>query len=462
MDETRMPSPLRVYAPEAGLLLQQILPAAFPPVAGPGDPDLVATEGTAADQVLETFFRDRHAGSRERAGIAALVFYVLRHRRYVEALLRAVWPADTVPDGMSLALAASVAMQEEATPGEEPFLRALGPLRLLLGLSGDDNRGPPPPLHPAERLSLPDWLWQRLVEQWGAVQAEQLGAALNQPASVDLRVNGLRATREQLLAALAEAQMAAIPTPCSPVGVRLRQRQSLGTLACFKQGWFEVQDEGSQLIAPLLTPQPGETVVDLCAGGGGKTLHLAALMRNRGRIVATDTDERRLARLGVRGKRAGVRIIQTVALRHERDPRLKSLAGRADAVLVDAPCSGLGTLRRRPEIKWRLQAAQVEAYHYRQCALLEAGARLTRPGGRLLYATCSLLQRENQAVVEAFLADNRQFRLQPVPVLPGSMGGTPAGVGPETPPLDKPLFLSLLPHQTQMDGFFAALLRRVS
>lgn len=423
---------------EAGRLLQQILP----------DP-LGENGGAAADAVLEQFFRAHHTGSRERAYLAELVYHALRHRRSLEAMVRAVLPASPVPDGVSLAVAASVVMQAGST--------AL--LRDLLGVhpaesttptdavpSHQEPLTPPPGLTMAERLSLPDWLWQQWVAQWGTEEAERLGRFLNQPASVDLRVNTLRATREQVMADLLAAQIVALPTPHAPTGLRLPERQPLGALESFKRGWFEIQDEGSQLIAPLLSPQPGETVVDLCAGGGGKTLHLAALMHNRGRIVATDLDERRLARLAPRCKRAGVRSVRTIALRHERDPKLKHLEGRADAVLVDAPCSGIGTLRRHPEMKWRLQSAQVEAYHYRQCALLEAGARLTRPGGRLLYATCSLLQRENQAVVTAFLADNKNFTLRPV--------RTVASSPPTTP------FLMLLPHQTETDGFFAALLQR--
>ncbi|MBF0402198.1 MAG: RsmB/NOP family class I SAM-dependent RNA methyltransferase [Magnetococcales bacterium] len=422
---------------EAGLLLQRILPD-----GQPGQP------GAAADQVLEQFFRAHHTGSRERAYLAELVYHVLRHRRSLAAMLREWLPAAAEPDAMQLAVAAGVVLQAGST----------AQLQTLLGLEqeGGGAAGSEPvrawaarcPQTVAERLSLPDWLWYQLVEQWGEAEAESLGLCLNQAAQVDLRVNTLRATREGVMQALVAAQIVATPTPYAPTGLRLAERRPLGGLDSFKQGWFELQDEGSQLIAPLLAVRPGETVVDLCAGGGGKSLHLAALMGNRGRIVATDTDEQRLARLGGRSKRAGVRIVRTIPLRHERDPKLKPLEGRADAVLVDAPCSGIGTLRRHPELKWRLQASQVEAYHYRQCALLEAGARLTRPGGRLLYVTCSLLQRENQAVVAAFLADNKNFALRPLPMV---------ALLPQSGP-----YFVLLPHQTATDGFFGALLQRRS
>ncbi|MEO5340641.1 MAG: RsmB/NOP family class I SAM-dependent RNA methyltransferase [Magnetococcus sp. MYC-9] len=416
---------------QAALLLQRLLPE-------------TGGQGEAADQVLERFFRQHHTGSRERARIADWVYQALRHRRRLEGLLQGLSATAAVAwDGFSLVCAAAVML--EGLP--EPASRArLGALLGVERVTDGAATGPPP--GGAERFSLPDWLWQRFVDQWGEPQAEQVAAVLNQPATVDLRVNRLRASREALLAALEAAGVEAVATPYAPTGVRLTRRRPLAALASFQQGWFEIQDEGSQLMAPLLDPRPGETVVDLCAGGGGKSLHLAALMQNRGRVVAADTVARRLAPLAGRSKRAGVRIIRTLPLRHERDAKLKEFTMRADAVLVDAPCSGIGTLRRRPELKWQLQEAQVEAYHDRQCALLEAGAALTRPGGRLLYVTCSLLQRENQAVVEAFLADNKQFRLQPVPAVPDLPQNTP--------------FLILLPHQTATDGFFAALLQRAA
>lgn len=397
------------------------------------------------DQILDQFFREHHSGQMERTRISALVFHGLRHRRVLEKRLQAFLPDSSLCRGPELAIAALASQQD--WPDE--------PLRTLLGVgSALSGHIPPSPLSLAEQLSLPDWLWQRWQAQFGTEQAEALGIAMNQPAGVDLRVNPLRTTRDKLIHTLAELNVHATPTPYAPMGVRLNQRYPLNGLTPFKQGLFEVHDEGSQLISPLLAPQPGWTVVDLCAGGGGKSLHLAALMQNRGKVIAADIEQTRLARIGARIKRAGARTIRTVVLRHERDPKLKGLEGRADAVLVDAPCSGVGTLRRHPEIKWRLQPQQVEAFHYRQCALLEAGARLTRPGGRLLYATCSLLQRENEDVARAFLADNTDFRLLSVPRLCAAKSN-------ETEPPTMP-FLTLLPHQTKTDGFFAALFQRTS
>ncbi|MBF0162588.1 MAG: RsmB/NOP family class I SAM-dependent RNA methyltransferase [Magnetococcales bacterium] len=441
MSASPPPSNPRHGVAEAALLLQRILPDPSPHEAGKGE---------AADQALEQFFRERHAGPKERARIADLVYYALRHRRPLERVVQHLLATHTVPDTLQLASAAAVALERETSTAAHPpeAWADWQPLWALLGHAATLAPPPLPPPSAAEQSGLPEWLWQRFSRQWGEEQALQLATALRISAPVDLRVNTLRATREEVVAALAAARIEACPTPHAPSGVRLAQRRPLQGLESFQHGWFEIQDEGSQLIAPLLTPRPGETIVDLCAGGGGKSLHLATLMGNRGRIVAADIEARRLLPIGPRSKRAGVRIIRTVALRHERDPQLKPLESKADAVLVDAPCSGLGTLRRRPEIQWQLQSTQIEAYHYRQCALLEAGARLTRPGGRLLYATCSLLHRENQEVVAAFLADNKNFRLQPVPM-------------PATRPAHAPFFV-LLPHQSATDGFFAALLLRIA
>ncbi|MBF0296085.1 MAG: RsmB/NOP family class I SAM-dependent RNA methyltransferase [Magnetococcales bacterium] len=377
-----------------------------------------------ADTVLTRFFQERGSGPKERAAVGDIVFLALRHRR------RLAHPADSAsPEAL-----ATLALAE---------------------LAGAPPSPPPEPLPPAVAVSLPDWLWETWAGRWGQEEAMQLATALNQPASTDLRVNRLRADRERVMAALAAAGMEAQPLPDLPDGLRMQRHHPVTTLPAFRQGLFEIQDAGSQWIPLLLAPRPGESVVDLCAGGGGKTLQMAAMMGNRGRILATDTDAGRLARLGPRMKRAGASIIRTRAIRHEGDPWLRAMTGKADAVLVDTPCSGTGTLRRHPEIKWRITPEQVAAFHDRQCALLNAGARLVRPGGgRLLYATCSLLRQENEAVVEAFLGQNRAFRLLPASRTLARRGED--GVYPEEP------FLTLLPHVAGCDGFFAALFSRPS
>ncbi|MBF0125594.1 MAG: RsmB/NOP family class I SAM-dependent RNA methyltransferase [Magnetococcales bacterium] len=390
-----------------------------------------------ADLELSRFFRQRGSGPRERALVGDLVFAVLRHHRRLAHRLACQAPT---PKEL-LALAWSEQADWDATQLHDPLHAS----DTLLFPSPQET---PPPV----ACSLPDWLWHSFVDQWGQEEALALGHALNQSAPTDLRVNRLRATREQVEATLARAGVFATPLPYAPDGLRLTGQPPVTTLEPFHQGLYEIQDEGSQLIPLLLAPRPGETVVDLCAGSGGKTLQLAALMGNRGCVHATDTDARRLSRLTPRYRRAGVRIIHTRVLRHEGDPVLRPLTGKADGVLVDAPCSGTGTLRRRPEVKWRLTAEQIMNFQQRQAALLSAGARLTRPGGRLVYATCSLLRQENEAVVDSFQRENPGFRLLPAAASLARQGVH--GLNSASP------FLSLAPHAAGCDGFFAALFQR--
>lgn len=377
-------------------------------------------ELSPADRLLDLYFREHpHLGAKERRECRELVYTVLRHRRLLAR------GRDDVPAPGELVARA----REMRVDGPDPALAHL-----------------PPPV----RYSLPQWLWEMLVACWGEPQATALAEASNQPAQVDLRVH--RIPREKALAALQAAAIAAFPAPFSPDGLRLVEHRSLHKFSLFQSGALEIQDEGSQLVSRVVAPLPGETVVDLCAGAGGKTLHLASLMKNKGRLLATDLSEARLARLLPRAKRAGVRILTSFPLRHERDPRLGAFAGKAHRVLVDAPCSGSGTLRRNPEIKWRLTPDTVTALLPKQRALLEAGAALVAPGGRLVYATCSLLCVENRDVVNGFLADHSGFRVLSVPHILAQQG-----IGPL--PLDDP-FLHLSPHLTGSDGFFVAAFQR--
>jgi 16S rRNA (cytosine967-C5)-methyltransferase len=309
----------------------------------------------------------------------------------------------------------------------------------------------PPERSLGERADLPDWLAERLVASLGEQEAMELARALNQPAPVDLRVNTLRTTREQLVARLAEEGIETQPTPYSPVGLRRPARVPLRATAAFREGGFEVQDEGSQLVSLLLEARAGARACDFCAGAGGKTLHLAALMENRGTLYAFDTAPRRLANLTPRSRRAGLSNIRAHAIRDENDARVKRLRDSLEGVLVDAPCSGTGTLRRNPDIKWR--ALDLSALTARQASILDAAARLVRPGGRLVYATCSLLREENEDIVSGFLGRRRDFRVLPVNDvlarlrLPLRMEGE---------------FLRLFPHRHNTDAFFAAVLARDS
>jgi 16S rRNA (cytosine967-C5)-methyltransferase len=302
---------------------------------------------------------------------------------------------------------------------------------------------------PAVRCDLPDWLYEALVAQFGADEVDKLAQALNLPAPLDLRVNTLKTNREALLERLAADDIAAVPGPLSPLAVRLREKPALAKHPLFLEGAFEVQDEGSQLLGYLLEPKRGEMVVDFCAGAGGKTLLLGALMKNTGRLYAFDISDKRLANLKPRLARSGLSNVHPARIEHERDTKVKRLAGKVDRVLVDAPCSGLGTLRRNPDLKWRQSEDSVAELTTKQAAILDAAAKLVRPGGRVVYATCSLLTAENDAVVEDFLARHPEFTLTPASAVLAKQGIALDG---DT--------LRLLPHRHNTDGFFAAILDR--
>ena len=278
---------------------------------------------------------------------------------------------------------------------------------------------------------------------------------LDGPAPMDLRVNVLQMKREEAQAALAEAGIAAAPTPYSPWGLRIEGKPALNQLQLFKDGGVEVQDEGSQLLALLTDPKRGEMVVDFCAGAGGKTLALGAAMRNTGRLYAFDTSGHRLAALKPRLARSGLSNVHPAQIAHERDDRIKRLAGKIDRVLVDAPCSGLGTLRRNPDLKWRMSPKAIEELQVKQQAILAGAARLLKPGGRLVYATCSLLAAENEAVAAAFNAE-RAGDFEPLP----AAELLAAAHVPDAETLCEGAHLRLWPQRHQTDGFFAAVWRK--
>ena len=298
----------------------------------------------------------------------------------------------------------------------------------------------------------PAWLESELHRRFGTDLLPEM-QAMQPRAAVDLRVNLLRGTRTEAEAKLAAAGISAMPMSLSPLCLRLPDRAALATEPAYLEGLVEPQDEGSQVVALLLGAAPGMVVVDLCAGAGGKTLALAAAMGNRGRLIACDSDARRLSRLAPRATRAAATIIESHVLAPSGDSRLAALAGAADRVLLDVPCSGTGTWRRQPEARWRLSPADLARDLGLQSALLDQAAALLRPGGRLVYATCSLLPSENQDQVEAFLARRPDFRLEPLGPVWAETLGTPC-------PLPGP-YLALTPRQHGTDGFFAAVLSRL-
>ncbi len=392
-----------------------------------------------ADAVVSRYFREhRQLGHADRAFVAETVFAVLRRGRSIEARC-----AGQLSDRRRLLATLALVRgwsQRELAPvlkaSEEAWLSAAKAV-------------PEADLPPAVRCDLPDWLYQRLEQQLGAAETLALAHAINQSAPLDLRVNTLKADRETVLAKLAADGIAAQPGALSPLAVRLRDKPALAKHPLFLEGGFEVQDEGSQLLGFLLDPKRGEMVVDFCAGAGGKTLLLGALMRNTGRLYAFDVSDKRLANLKPRLARSGLSNVHPARIEHERDQKIKRLAGKADRVLVDAPCSGLGTLRRNPDLKWRQSESSVAELTVKQASILEAAATLVRPGGRLVYATCSLLTVENDAVVAGFLEKHPDFSLLPAAGLLGKQGIACEGE-----------VLRLLPHRHNTDGFYAAAMER--
>lgn len=308
------------------------------------------------------------------------------------------------------------------------------------------------------RHNLPEWLVKPLKTQlgdgfWPLVQS------LQQPAPLDLRVNTLHDKRADVQKELSLAGIKAAATPFSPWGLRIDGKPALTKLDAFARGAVEVQDEGSQLLALLLDAKRGEMVVDFCAGAGGKTLAIGATMRNTGRLYAFDTSAHRLDALKPRLARSKLSNVHPAAIAHERDERIKRLAGKIDRVLVDAPCSGLGTLRRNPDLKWRQSQKSVEELTAKQAAILQSAARLVKSGGRLVYATCSVLPEENEAIAEAFAAANPDFVFQDAgDLLEGLKIENAAQLCAGTDSGRR--YLRLWPHRHATDGFFAAVWNR--
>jgi 16S rRNA (cytosine967-C5)-methyltransferase len=400
-----------------------------------------------ADQVLSNYFREqRHLGQHERAFVAETVFGVLRRKRSLEAAIEAGSGAAAGGASASALVIAALARLHGLSARSLEGVLDPDELALLARAKAATLDG----LAPAVRADLPDWLWQRLVDEQGEDEALRIAQGMLNAAPIDLRVNLARIERDAALAQLAASGIEGEPTPYSPAGIRLVGKPAINRHPLFEQGLIEVQDEGSQLLAYLLAPRRGEMVADFCAGAGGKTLALAMLMRSSGRLYAMDVSAKRLAALKPRASRAGVSNVHPLALASENDARAKRLAGKIDRVLVDAPCSGFGTLRRNPDLKWRHTAAAVSELGAKQARILEAAARLVKPGGRLVYATCSILREENEQVVEGFARAHPEFSALSCAEL----------LAAQRIPLDTGEQLRLSPHRHGTDGFFAAAFSR--
>ena len=399
-----------------------------------------------ADQVVSRFFRDhREFGPRERATLAETVYTVLRKKLLFDHLS---------PSGSG------------SKERRMAILGFYGPRDFLKSALNDTEKRwldncdavKPDDLLERHRHNLPEWMVRPLKAQvgngfWPLVES------LQQPAPLDLRVNTLNDKRADVQKELAAAALKAVPTPFSPWGLRIDGKPALNKLDAFTRGAVEVQDEGSQLLALLLDAKRGEMAVDFCAGAGGKTLAIGATMRNTGRLYAFDTSAHRLDALKPRLARSKLSNVHPAAIAHERDERIKRLAGKIDRVLVDAPCSGLGTLRRNPDLKWRQSPKSVEELTAKQTAILQSAARLVKSGGRLVYATCSVLPEENEAIAEAFSAANPDFEPQDAKSLLEALkveGAEGLCAGGE----DGTRYLRLWPHLHATDGFFAAVWNR--
>src|SRR3954454_6687026 len=390
-----------------------------------------------ADSVLRNFFAaNRGLGQRDRAFIAETVFSVVRHKRLLEQLVHDATPR-------KLVCAALIKLQGYSLGQLDAFLESADHDWTLEGKTADIES-----FSPAVRLSLPDWLYERLLTESSEEHVLAFARAMLNPAPLDLRVNTLLADRDQVLRDLRDSGFNASLMHYSPVGIRIAGKPAINRHALFASGAIEVQDEGSQLLGYLVAPKRREMVVDFCAGAGGKTLLMGAMMQSQGRLYAFDVSEKRLKNLTPRLKRSGLSNVHPQLIASENDIKIKRLAGKIDRVLVDAPCSGLGTLRRNPDLKWRQSPQSINELKQKQAAILSSAALLLKPGGRLVYATCSFLPEENQEIVERFLASNPRFVLLNCAEL----------LAHQKIPLDTGVFLQLSPDSHYTDGFFAAAL----
>ena len=395
-----------------------------------------------ADSVLSNFFREhRTLGQRERHTLAETAYTLLRQKLLYQHLAKS--GRGEIERRLALL----------AWQGNEGFLRGAlnAEEQQWLAKTAEVDRAQLPP---ALRHNLPDWLADRLMSIAGE-DFWPLIETLNSAAPLDLRVNDFKASRDDVQAELKACRLEALATPYSPLGLRLAAKTSLQKLDLFVRGDIEVQDEGSQLLALMTGARRGEMVADFCAGAGGKTLALGAAMRNTGRLYAFDTSGHRLAALKPRLARSGLSNVYPIQITHERDERIKRLAGKLDRVLVDSPCSGMGTLRRNPDLKWRQTPQAVEELQAKQRAILESAARLLKPGGRLVYATCSLLTEENEDVARAFTAEHaNEFE-----VLPAADALSKVQIENASEIVEAE-YMRLWPHRHGTDGYFAAVWTR--
>ena len=396
-----------------------------------------------ADMVLSKFFKDhKKLGRQDRHEIAETVYAALRHWQKLHMVLGDKAPARLLALG-ALVIGRGVSIASLSDIINEAERTALSGLKAAKSeFTGRLNTA----------SELPQWLVERMQGQYSDADIVAIGQALSHAAPLDTRVNTIKGKRDKVLAQLAAEGFKAEATPFSPWGIRFQDKAVINKNPLFLDGVLEVQDEGSQLLALLSGAKRGEVVVDFCAGAGGKTLAMAAMMNNTGRLYAMDVSEKRLANIKPRIARAGVGNITPQRLDHERDLRLKKLWNKADRVLVDAPCSGLGTLRRNPDLKYRQSNDSIDELVALQARILDSAAHLVKRGGYLIYATCSVLAEENQNQIQNFLSTHSEFSLVNCSDLLKS----------NKIALDTGEFLQLNPATHHTDGFFAAVMQKSS
>jgi 16S rRNA (cytosine967-C5)-methyltransferase len=408
----------------------------------------VVDSAKPADRHIDLFFRSRkYLGSNDRRFIAETMYGMLRHRRRIEWIVSVL---EREHDHLRQC-AAYLLMNGAASAGQlsEEIDIPLEEIQEIEKRVLLDPKFDAPVTTLATVYSFQDWMIEGWQKEFGDENLEPLCKVLNTQAPMTIRVNTIKTSREECQRILSQEGLETDRAELSPFGLHLKRRTNLFQLQAFRDGFFEVQDEGSQLLSLLVDPKPGSKVVDACAGAGGKALAMAAVMKNRGEIFALDVHSFRLEELKKRIRRSGVDSIRTRVIREGETQ--EGLVGAADYVLIDAPCSGTGTIRRNPGMKWSVTEQMISELQQKQGSILSLNAQYVKPGGRLIYATCSLMKRENEEVVERFMSEHPEFELIPPAAILERYG---------LARLANNKYFQLLPHRYNTDGFFAAIMKR--
>jgi len=396
-----------------------------------------------ADGTVRFYFKTNpKLGSRDRQKIADAVFSILRNL----ALFRNLSQSSNKPLHQALSI---LGLLYHKLPLTQFDNITQSDAEWLTHISKIDRSS----LKFSIQYSMPEWLYTNLIANNDLEKVTKIAQSMLLPSNLDIRVNTIKTNIDDTMSELYQQNVMAGLTKYSPNALRLDAKSSIHHNPMFENGWFEIQDEGSQILCHLLNPKRGEMVVDFCAGSGGKTLAIGAIMRSTGRIYAFDVDDKRLKKIKPRLARSGLSNVYTALIQHENDSHIKRLHKKIDRVLLDVPCSGIGTLRRNPDLKWRQSDKSIEELNVKQKSILANGAKLLKTNGIIVYATCSLLKKENEDIVEEFLANNTDFKLLPAYEILEKQK-----INVEN--IDNSSYLKLYPHIHGTDGFFAAVLQK--